>query len=133
VIKKQRQHPAAAPAEESLRMVLVDTSVWIDHFKTSNAKLVRLLQEGEVATHPFVIGEIACGSLRQRVEILSLLPLLPKVKTASDHEVLELIERHALFGKGIGWIDAHLLAASLLTQAKLWTHDKRLERLAAAI
>ncbi len=113
-------------------MVLVDTSVWIDHFKSTNAKLVGLLQEGEVATHPFVIGEIACGSLRQRDEILSLLPLLPKVKTASDQEVLALIKRHTLFGKGIGWVDAHLLAASLISHARLWTHDKRLERLAAA-
>jgi predicted nucleic acid-binding protein len=114
-------------------MVLVDTSVWIQHFKASSAQLMSLLAEGQVLCHPCVIGEIACGSLLQRREILGLLPLLPQVKSATDAEVLTMLEDFELFGKGIGWIDAHLLAACLLTGASLWTLDKRLARLASGV
>ncbi len=114
-------------------MVLVDTSVWIDHFKSNNLDLRNLLKEEQVLTHPFVIGEIACGGHRQRSEILTLLPLLPPSNLASDAEVLALLEDYELYGKGIGWIDAHLLSASLLSRARLWTLDKKLARLARAL
>ena len=114
-------------------MILVDTSVWIEHFKASNAQLISLLSEGQVLTHPCVIGEIACGSLRQRQEILALLPLLPKAKAATDPEVLSMIEEFDIFGKGVGWIDVHLLAACRLSDAGLWTFDKRLARLASTV
>jgi len=114
-------------------MVLVDTSVWIDHFRSTNSDLVALLAEGQVLTHPCVIGEIACGGHRQRQQILGLLPLLPQAKLAKDSEVLGLIDDYELFGKGIGWIDAHLLSASLLSGAALWTVDKKLARLAHAV
>ncbi len=114
-------------------MVLVDTSVWIDHFRSSNEDLVALLSEGQVLTHSFIIGEIACGSARQRQEILSLLPLLPQADPASNSEVLSLIEDYELFGKGIGWVDAHLLASCLLNHCSLWTVDKSLARLGRVI
>ena len=114
-------------------MILVDTSVWIEHFRTVNSELVTLLAEGQVLTHPHVIGEIACGSHRQRQQILSLMPLLPRARVASDAEVLTLIDDYELFGKGIGWIDAHLLSACLLSGATLWTLDKKLDRLARIV
>ena len=111
-------------------MVLVDTSVWIDHFKSNNQDLRNLLKEEQILTHPFVIGEIACGGHRQRAEILTLLPLLPQSTIASDAEVLAMLEDYELYGKGIGWVDAHLLSAGLLSRATLWTFDKKLGRLA---
>ena len=114
-------------------MILIDTSVWIEHFRAANDEVVTLLTEGQVLTHAFVIGEIACGGQRQRQEILSLLPLLPKAKLASDSEVLSLIDDYELYGKGIGWIDAHLLASCLLSQSSLWTIDKKLSRLARVV
>lgn len=114
-------------------MILVDTSVWIDHFRAANDELVSALTEGQVLTHSFIIGEIACGGLRQRQEILSLLPLLPQSKIAADSEVLALIEDYELYGKGIGWIDAHLLASCLLSHSALWTNDKKLARLARLV
>ncbi len=114
-------------------MILVDTSVWIEHFKATKDELVALLAEGQVLTHPFVIGEIACGGQRQRQEVLSLLPLLPQAKLASNSEVLTLIEDFELYGKGIGWIDAHLLASCMLSHSALWTFDKKLSRLARVV
>lgn len=114
-------------------MILVDTSVWIEHFRAANHELVSLLKECQVLTHPHVIGEIACGSHRQRQQILTLLPLLPQAKVATDKEVLDLIDNYELYGKGIGWIDAHLLAACLLSGASVWTLDKKLSRLARTV
>ena len=114
-------------------MILVDTSVWIEHFRAANHELVALLKECQVLTHPHVIGEIACGSHRQRQQILTLLPLLPQAKVATDKEVLDLIDDYELYGKGIGWIDAHLLAACLLSGASVWTLDKKLSRLARTV
>jgi predicted nucleic acid-binding protein len=108
--------------------ILVDTSVWIEHFRKTNSILQKLLIDGEVLCHEFVIGELACGNLKNRTEILSLLQKLPQSKIASNAETLGLIENKRLMGKGIGWIDAHLLTSALLTQAKLWTADKRLEK-----
>jgi len=110
-------------------MILADTSVWIDHFRNGNARLRELLQEGEVATHPMVLGELACGNLQKRTETLRLLGRLPRIPQVPDHLVLQSIDSRRLFGKGIGWIDAHLLTASLLASVPLWTLDQRLRKL----
>jgi hypothetical protein len=110
-------------------MILVDTSVWIHHFRNGNAQLRDLLQEGEVATHPMVLGELACGNLVKRVDTLRLLNHLPRIPQVPDHLVLQSIESRRLFGKGIGWIDAHLLTASLLSSVPLWTLDRHLAKL----
>lgn len=112
-------------------MILVDSSVWIDHLRGSDATLINLLGGGRVLTHPFTIGELAMGSLRQRDAILNALRGLPQAVTASDDEAFAFIDQHALFGLGIGYIDAHLLAAARLTPpASLWTRDKRLHEVA---
>jgi hypothetical protein len=110
-------------------MILVDTSVWIDHFRYGNARLRELLQEGEVAIHPMVLGELACGNLQKGAETLRLLGHLPSIPQAPDHLVLQSIDSRRLFGKGIGWIDAHLLTASLLASVPLWTLDQHLAKL----
>ena len=115
-------------------MILVDTSVWIDFLRVGNDKLAGLLKANQVLTHPFIIGELACGNLRNRTEVLSLLAALPRTEAATDAEVLFLIERRRLMGRGIGYIDAHLLAsAALSSPAKIWTGDKRLAALAAEL
>jgi len=112
-------------------VILADTSVWVDHLRVGNNMLARLLNSGEVLTHPFVIGELALGNLRRRELILSALQDLPNAIVATDREVLYLIGEHRLFGQGIGYIDAHLLAAVRLTdEAVLWTRDKPLLRVA---
>jgi predicted nucleic acid-binding protein len=118
-------------------VILVDTSVWIDHLRSGDTILAGLLDNGQVLSHPFVIGELALGSLRQRESVLADLLNLPRALAASDAEVMHFIHRDGLFGIGIGYIDAHLLAATRLTQgASLWTRDKRLsaaaERLSLA-
>ena len=107
-------------------MILVDTSVWVDHLRSGVPLLANLLQEGEVLIHPWVIGEIACGNLRNRQQVLDLLLGLPTALVASDSEVLLLIERGNLMGRGIGYVDAHLLAAAKLSRCGLWTQDRRL-------
>ena len=107
-------------------MILVDTSVWIDHLRVGDQGLSALLQDGRVLAHPWVIGELALGRLSARSEILGLLQNLPQATVATDAEVLELIEARQLFGLGIGYLDAHLLAAALLARAGLWTRDERL-------
>jgi predicted nucleic acid-binding protein len=115
-------------------LILVDTSVWIDHLRQVIPALVEALESGDVLSHPFVLGEIACGELKQRRQFLELLAQLPSSVTATDDEALRLIERHRLSGKGIGYIDVHLLAAVMLTEgAKLWTRDKRLQSIAAGL
>lgn len=112
-------------------MILVDTSVWIDHLRANDPVLAGLLNNGGVLMHPFVLGELSLGSLRQRDVVLEALSGLPRAKLANDTEVLLFIAQKALFGLGIGYIDAHLLAAVRLTpDASLWTRDKLL--LAAA-
>ena len=112
-------------------MILVDSSVWIDHLRSGDATLAALLDAGRVLAHPFVIGELALGSFRQRDAIVQALRGLPPSIVASDEEVLAFIEGHRLSGLGIGYIDAHLLAAALLTPgAALWTHDRRLREAA---
>lgn len=115
-------------------MILVDTSVWVDHLRRGDPGLVELLERSSVVMHPFVVGEIACGSLRDRESILELLQDLPSAVVADSDEVLQFIERHVLHGKGIGYVDVHLLASVALTEgAKLWTRDMRLHRIAAAL
>jgi len=107
-------------------MVLVDTSVWIDHFRKTSSRLAGLLEDGEVVIHPLVIGELACGNLTNREEILSLLHSLPEVQRVEDDEILFFIEQHSLAGRGLGLIDVHLLASSMIAAHPLWTKDKRL-------
>lgn len=115
-------------------MILVDTSVWIDHLRRGNSELSRLLEATQVMAHPFVVGEMACGNLVNRVEVLQLLGDLPAATVASDSEVLFFIDRHRLMGRGIGYIDAHLLAAvSLTAHARLWTRDRRLAAVAGEL
>ncbi len=108
-------------------MILVDTSVWIDHFRYGESDLEGLLEKGEVVVHPFVIGELALGGLRQRDTILEALNNMPRAEMASIEETLTFINRNGLYGLGIGYIDAHLLASTRLTPATLiWTRDRRL-------
>jgi predicted nucleic acid-binding protein len=108
-------------------VILVDTSVWIDHLRTSNDRMQSLLFNKEVLIHPFIIGELAVGNLHPRDELLALLKALPATAVAGDDEVLELIEQHRLFGRGIGYVDAHLLAAARLARGTLlWARDRRL-------
>ena len=108
-------------------MILVDSSVWIDHFRNGDLALVGLLNTGQVLTHPFVIGELALGHLRLREQVLALLEELPRALVATEAEVLHFIGRHTLFGMGIGYVDAHLLAGARLTpDTSIWTRDKRL-------
>ena len=114
-------------------MTLVDTSVWIDHFAAGNADLRDLLGKGEVITHPFIIGELACGSLKNRTEILALMGKLPSSLEAHHDEVMRLVEAERLFGTGIGWIDAHLIASAMLSKAKLFTLDKKLHSVVSAL
>ncbi len=115
-------------------MILVDTSVWIDHLRAGDEELVALLNESRVLMHPFVLGELACGTLSSRDKVLTLLKDLPTAAVATDEEVLFFIERHTLMGRGIGYVDAHLLAAVGLTGAtQLWTRDRRLRVLADSL
>lgn len=108
-------------------MILVDTSVWVDHLRQGNRRLTALLDAGVVSMHPFVVGEIALGHLGPRDETLAMLLRLPQVAVATPDEVLQLIERHRLFGVGIGYVDAHLLAAArLMGGMPLWTTDRRM-------
>lgn len=118
-------------------MILVDTSVWVDHLRHGDAALAGLLDRGEILAHPWVTGELALGRLRGRAEILRLLGQLPQATAATAAELLGFIERQRLMGVGIGYVDAQLLAATKLTDdARLWTRDRRLrsvaERLDAA-
>jgi predicted nucleic acid-binding protein len=109
-------------------MVLIDTSVWVAHLQQSNTELAALLNHGQVLAHPFVIGELALGSLQQRSTVLEALQNLPTCAMATDAEVLSFIYTNMLHGIGIGYVDVHLLAATRLTPtAKIWTQDKRLQ------
>lgn len=112
-------------------MVLVDTSVWINHLRDGHRHLERLLLEGDVVCHSHIIGELACGNLKNRNEIISLLQALPMASIAEFPEFLHFIEHNKLSGKGIGFVDVHLLASARLNQVLLWTADKRLKAAAS--
>ena len=115
-------------------MILVDTSVWIDHFRAGDESLAALLDAGMVVTHPFVVGELALGNLRRREIVMEALSGLPCASPATDEEVLRFIDRHRLFGRGVGYVDVHLLAAARLSAGtSLWTKDKRLEGVAVEL
>ena len=111
-------------------MILVDTSVWVNHLRTGLPQLKVALEASEVLMHPWVIGELACGNLHDRAQLLELLQGLPAATVASDSEVLLLIEQDQLMGRGIGYVDAHLLASARLTCCRLWTGDRRLSAVA---
>jgi predicted nucleic acid-binding protein len=114
-------------------MVLADTSVWIQHFRRGDPALAARLSDGLILMHPFVSGELACGNLKRRAEILSDLAALPSAVLASNGEVFQLIEKRPLFGRGLGWVDVHLLAAALLSRCGLWTLDRALGEAAAEL
>jgi predicted nucleic acid-binding protein len=115
-------------------LILVDTSVWVDHLRAGNETLAAMLDAVMVLTHPFVIGELSLGNLRERSNVLGALSDLPHAAIATDAEVLHFIDRHSLFGRGVGYVDAHLLAATRLTAgAALWTTDRRLHGIAAEL
>jgi hypothetical protein len=114
-------------------MVLIDTSVWVSHFQEGNPQLEALLMKGRVVCHPFIIGELACGNLKNRKEILSLLEALPAATTADHKEVLYFIEQHQLMGIGLGYVDVHLLASAHLSRILFWTRDKKLREAAVKL
>ena len=114
-------------------MILVDTSIWIEHLRSGNLYLKSALEEGEVVCHPFIIGELACGDLKNRDEILSLMQALPMALTIGHDEILHFIDYNSLMAIGIGLIDVHLLASARLTQIPLWTADKRLSAAASKL
>ncbi|MHA2404265.1 MAG: PIN domain-containing protein [Candidatus Kariarchaeaceae archaeon] len=114
-------------------MILVDTSVWVNHLRNGNIELQNLLRNNEVLTHPFIVGELSCGTMRNRREILSLLQELPEARVAEHEEVLGLVERKRLWGHGVGWVDVHLLASALLSSSTIWTIDRHLSRLASSL
>ena len=114
-------------------MVLVDTSVWVAHLLGGNTGLEILLNDGDVICHPLIIGELACGNLKNRSEILSLLQSLPMVSQAEHTEVMQFIENYHLMGKGLGYIDMHLLVSAILTKALLWTLDRKLKEISSKL
>ena len=116
-------------------MILVDSSVWVAHLRNNESALVELLNTGRVLSHPFVIGELACGNLKNRKAVLSLLQDLPAAPVATDEEALFFIDSHGLMGRGIGYVDTHLLASVSLagTGGLLWTRDKRLNAVAGSM
>jgi predicted nucleic acid-binding protein len=111
-------------------MLLADTCVWIEHFRRGEPHLADRLSEGIVLMHPFISGELACGDLKNRTAVLNDLHALPSAKLASNVEVLHLIEDRRLWGRGLGWIDVHLLASALLSNCRFWTLDARLAKAA---
>jgi predicted nucleic acid-binding protein len=113
-------------------VILVDTSVWVAHFRKGSLDLFEVLSNGLALVHPFIVGELACGNLTNRARILSDLQSLPSAVRASDDEVMHLIETRKLWGFGIGWIDGHLLGSALLSTCWLWTLDRKLLRAASA-
>jgi predicted nucleic acid-binding protein len=113
--------------------MLVDTSIWVEHLRRNQLGLVSLLHRADVQCHPFIIGELACGSISGRSEILQLLRGLPSVQVAQNEEVMTFVERHRLMGRGVGWVDVHLLASATLESVLLWTADRRLAAIARSL
>ena len=111
-------------------MVLADTSVWVSHFRDGNDELASLLNDGRVLCHPLIVGELACGNLKDRAIILSFLQLLPMSIEAEHNEVLSFIEKNRLMGKGMGYVDVHLITSAVLTGVPIWTLDKKLAQTA---
>jgi predicted nucleic acid-binding protein len=109
-------------------MVLVDTSVWVSHLRHGNPKLQEMLQEGKVVSHPFIIGELTCGKISNRVEIISLMQSLPMLDIVEHEELLLFIEHNKMMGTGLGFVDVHLMAAAILAGIPLWTQDKKLRQ-----
>jgi predicted nucleic acid-binding protein len=114
-------------------VILVDTSVWFDHFRYGDARLVELLHDGSVACHPFIVGELACGSLSRRTETLGMLRRLPLLPPVAEFEAHALLEARRLHTNGIGWVDVHLLASALVAAVPLWTRDLDLARAARRV
>jgi predicted nucleic acid-binding protein len=114
-------------------VVLADTSVWVEHLRRGDARLSALLVAGDILCHPMIVGELACGHIRRRAEILGLLAALPSVGEATHDEVLSFIDSHRLQGKGLGIVDMHLLASCAMAREALWTHDTRLATAAARL
>lgn len=114
-------------------MVIVDASVWVSHLREGNTKLEGLLNDGDVICHPFIVGELACGNLDNRSEILSLLQALPMATQAEHEEVMQFIESKKLMGKGLGYIDVHLIASAVLTGVPMWTLDKKLDEVSSKL
>jgi predicted nucleic acid-binding protein len=111
-------------------MILVDTSIWVDHLNKTVPELVKLLNSTMVCTHPFIIGELSCGNILNRTEILTLIKSLPRIEPAFEEEVNTLIENKNLYGIGLGFIDIHILASALINDVKIWTNDKVLKKTA---
>lgn len=116
--------------DEEKQMILVDTSVWIDHFRKKNDNLDALLYRGIVQMHEFIIGELAIGNLKNRKPILDLLESVPKLKKLSHDEFMFFVDKYSLFGRGVGFVDIHLLAATKMANIKIWTLDKNLLKIA---
>ena len=114
-------------------MVLADTSVWIQHFRRGEPRLADCLSDGLVLLHPMVVGELSCGNLRDRGLVLDYLERLPQASIATHAEVRQLVDRRRLWGRGLGWMDVHLLASALLSRCRLWTLDKRLDAVATEL
>jgi predicted nucleic acid-binding protein len=108
-------------------MILADTSVWIEHFRHTHSGLVQLLESGQVCCHAAVIGELACGHLKRREVVIGLLEALPRAPSIPEDEVMQFLETHSLFGKGLGWVDMQLLASAYFEGFRLWTLDRRLK------
>ncbi len=114
-------------------MILVDTSVWVDHLARGVSSMVSLLEEEMVSMHPFVMGELACGDIRNRKEVLHLLSRLPAAPVATEPEALAMIERRKLMGRGLGYVDVHLLASVALSGSRIWSRDKQIAAAAAEL
>jgi predicted nucleic acid-binding protein len=114
-------------------MVLVDTSVWVSHLRDGNAEMANLLNDGRVLCHPLIVGELACGNLKERAVILSFLQLLPMSIEAEHEEVLSFIDNNRLMGKGMGYVDVHLITSAVLTGVPIWTLDKKLAQTADSL
>jgi predicted nucleic acid-binding protein len=115
------------------KMILADTNVWIKHFRESDAELIEYLNIGFIVCHPFIIGELACGNLANRAEILMLLQALPSTPVVEPTELLYFIENKSLMGRGLGYIDIHLLASAIMGNVALWTYDRRLHEAATEL
>ena len=111
-------------------LILVDTSVWIKHLREGDNNLIQLFEQGLVACHPFIIGELACGNIKNRHEIISLLNDLPSTDILDHYDIMEFIEYRKIMNKGIGYVDVHLLASALVSETPLWTFDKALKKVA---